>query len=179
VPFEVEWEGQKYRLSESGFYNARTFLKPPEAVQQHLKSSYARQLEHALEDELNPAILMKYSGIAEMLNYLDLAHKLVERIFVFQPRNGRAVARASSILREKGQPEKALAVTNRIPEDQQDHVVLTTRAAALCDLERWYEADKVIRRALARLRGRPKIEATEAWSVYNRIPRHISARWPD
>jgi tetratricopeptide (TPR) repeat protein len=169
MSFKVEWEGQKYVLSESGFYNARTFLRPPEAVQQHLKSAYAQQLKQASENERNLTSLLNYSGIAKKLGYLNLALKFVERVLVSEPRNGFAVARASSILRAKGQPQKALAVTNRIPENQQGHVLLTTRAAALCDLGHYHEAMTVIRRALALLRGRPKIEATEALSVYGRI----------
>jgi hypothetical protein len=40
---------------------------------------------------------------------------------------------------------------------------------ALRDLELWPEADKIIRRALGRLSGRPKLEATEAFSVLQRI----------
>jgi tetratricopeptide (TPR) repeat protein len=154
MPFEIVWEGQRYVLAESGFYNARTFLKAPETVQQHLKSAYVRQLQQASENDRNPTFLLNYSGIAKNLGYLDLALKFVQRVLEFEPRNVFAVAKASSMLRKKGQPQKALAVTNRIPENQQGHVLLTTRAAALCDLGRYHEAMTVIRRALALLRGR-------------------------
>jgi hypothetical protein len=40
---------------------------------------------------------------------------------------------------------------------------------ALQDLDRWAEADKVIRRVFGQLKGRPKIEATEAFSIFHRI----------
>jgi hypothetical protein len=70
---------------------------------------------------------------------------------------------------EQFEMERALEVLSRIPEGAQTHPVLTSRAAALCDLDRWPEADKIIRRALGRLRGRPKLEATEAFSVLQRI----------
>jgi len=167
--FEVEWEGRRYLLSAGGFYDTRTFLKPPEALQQHLKAVYARELEHTVEKVHNSASLMKYSGIAKKLDYLDLALKIVARVLVLEPQNGFAIARASSIFRAKGQPEKALDVSNQLPESRQGHAVLTTRSAALCDLGRWPEALRVIRRALALLRSCPKIEATEALSVFERI----------
>jgi tetratricopeptide (TPR) repeat protein len=169
--FEVEWEGRWYLLSAGGFYDARTFLKPPKALQQHLKAVYTRELEHTVEKVTNPASLLKYSGIAKNLDYLDLALSIVTRVLVLEPQNGFAIARASSILRAKGQPEKALDVTNQLPESKQGHAVLTTRAAALCDLGRWPEALRVVRRALALLGSCPKIEATEALSVFERIRR--------
>jgi len=47
--------------------------------------------------------------------------------------------------------------------DANDHVLLTTRAAALCDLGRWEEAKRTVGRSLA-------IESSdEAFSVARRI----------
>jgi tetratricopeptide (TPR) repeat protein len=167
--FEMEWEGRRYFLSSEGFYDAQTFLKPPEAVQQHLKAVYAQELRDLIGREHNSACLLKYSGIVKRLGHLDLALTIAERVSVLEPQNGFAVARASSILRAKGQPEKALHMTKRVPDREQGAAVLTTRAAALCDLGRWHEALTVVRRALALLRGCTKIEATEALSVLGRI----------
>jgi hypothetical protein len=48
--FEVEWEGRRYFLSPQGFYDAQTFLKPPEAIHQHLK---ARPQRHTWQPVLN------------------------------------------------------------------------------------------------------------------------------
>jgi tetratricopeptide (TPR) repeat protein len=145
------------------------FLRPPGAVEQHLKAAYVRGVEHAVENNCNTAALLKYSGILKKLGYLDLALRIGERVLVTEPRNGFAIARVSSILRAKGEPEQALNVTSRLPENQQGHAVLTTRAAALCDLGHLPEAMRTIRRALALLQSCPKIEATEALSVYGRI----------
>lgn len=167
--FEVEFEGRKYFLSPQGFYDARTFLKPPEVIHQHLKAVYAGELEIAFQTERDVFQLLKHSRLAKDLGYLDLAQKITERALVAEPQNCYAIARLSSILRAKGQPRQALEVTCRIPDGDQTHPVLTSRAAALCDLHRWPEADNTIRRALGRLRGRPKIEATEAFSVFQRI----------
>jgi len=167
--FEVEWEGRKYLLSPRGFYDSRTFLKPPEALHQRLKAVYARELESVFQTEGDVPSLLKLGRLAKDLGFLDLAEKITERALSAEPQNCFAIARLSSILRAKGQPRRALEVTGRIPEGDQTHPILTSRAAALCDLDRWAEADKIIRRAPARLRGRPKLEATEAFSVFQRI----------
>jgi tetratricopeptide (TPR) repeat protein len=173
--FELDWEGRKYFLSPQGFYDAQTFLKPPEAIHQHLKAVYARDLELVVQAERNVPLLLKHSGMAKQLGYLDLAQKITEQALLAEPQNNYAIARLSSILRLQGQPQQALQVTGRIPEGKQTHQILTSRAAALCDLELWLEADKVIRRALGSLRNRPKMEATEAFSVFQRI-QHSRAR---
>ena len=167
--FEAEWEGRKYFLSPQGFYDVQTFLKPPEAIHQHLKGAYARQLESAFLTERNVPMLLKHSRLAKDLGRWNLAEKITERALSLEPRNCFAIARLSSILRAKGQPQRALEVTARIPQGAQTYAVLTSRAAALCDLDRWSEADSVIRLALGQLRDRPKLEATEAFSVLRRI----------
>jgi len=172
--FEMEWEGRRYFLSPQGFCDAQTYLKPPEAIHQHLKAACARELEIVIQTESNAPSLLKHSRLAKNLGYLDLAEKITEQALLAEPQNCFAIARLSSILRAKGRPRRALEVASRIPEGAQTHPILTSRAAALCDFELWPEADKIIRRSLGRLSGRPKLEATEALSVLQRI-RHAQA----
>jgi tetratricopeptide (TPR) repeat protein len=167
--FEVQWEGREYVFSPEGFYDARTFLKPPEAIHQHLKAAYARELRLIVRKVHHVPALLKHSGLAKKLGYFDLAEEITERALLAEPNNRFAIARLSSILRAKGQPGKALAVIARVPERIHDHQILTSKAAALCDLERLPEADSVIRRALGMLKDRPRLEATEALSVFQRI----------
>ena len=168
----MEWEGRKYILSPSGFYDARTFLKPPEVIHQYLKATYVQELWLIVQNEQDVPGLLRYSRLAKDLGYFDLADKITERALSAEPKNQYAIARLSSILRAKGQPQKALAVIARLPEGIHDHQILTSKAAALCDLKRLPEADRIIRRALGMLKGRPKIEATEAFSVFRRIHCH-------
>jgi len=172
--FEIDWEGRRYFLSPKGFYDAQTFLKPPEAIHQHLKAACARELETVLQTERNVPLLLKQSRLAKDLGYLDLAEKITEQALSAEPQNCFAIARLSSILRARGLPREALEVTARVPVEAQTVPILTSRAAAFCDLELWQEAENVIRRALGRLNGRPKLEATEAFSVLQRI-RHAQA----
>jgi tetratricopeptide (TPR) repeat protein len=167
--FEMEWEGRKYVLSPEGFFDAHTFLKPPELIHQHLKAAYVRELRLVVQKEQGVPALLKHSGLAKKLGYFDLAEEITERALSAEPKNRFGIARLSSILRAKGQPHKALAAIARIPEGIHDHQILTSKAAALCDLERLPEADRVIRRALGMLKGRPRLEATEALSVFRRI----------
>jgi tetratricopeptide (TPR) repeat protein len=169
--FEMQWAGRKYVLSSEGFYDAQTFLTPPEVIHQHLKAAYAHELGLIAQSEQHVPTLLKHSGLAKRLGYLDLAQEITERALLAEPKNRFAIARLSSVLRAKGQPQKALAVIARVPEGTHDCQMLTSKAAALCDLDRLPEADRVIRRALGMLKGRPKVEATEALSVFQRIRR--------
>jgi hypothetical protein len=77
--FEMEWEGRKYFLSPQGFYDSRTFLKPPEAIHQRLKAVYARELEIAFQTERDVPLLLKHSRLAKDLGFLDLAEKITEQ----------------------------------------------------------------------------------------------------
>src|ERR1039458_4877196 len=104
--FEMEWEGHRYFLSPQGFYDARTFLKPPEAIHQHLKAAYARELEIVFQTERNVPLLLKHSRLAKDLGHLDLAEKITEQALLTEPQNCFAIARLSSILRAKGQPDR-------------------------------------------------------------------------
>jgi hypothetical protein len=111
--FEMEWEGRRYFLSPQRFYDAQTFLKPPEAIHQHLKAAYARKLEIVFQTERNVPLLLKHSRLAKDLGYLDLAEKITKQALLAEPQNCSAIARLSSILRAKGQPLRALEVLRR------------------------------------------------------------------
>ena len=73
-----------------------------------------------------------------------------------------ALAVLSSVYRASGYPAKALAATEA-DRDANHPALLTTRAAALCDLGRWEEAKRTVGHSLA-------IESSdEAFSVARRI----------
>jgi hypothetical protein len=67
-----------------------------------------------------------------------------------------------AVLRDKGLPQQALDETQAIRRTDYPPL-LTSRAAALCDLERWEEAVKELRPVLA-MGG-----SEEAFSVVHRI----------
>ena len=123
--FEMEWEGRRYFLSPQGFYDAQTFLKPPEVIHQHLKAVYSRQIEIVFQTERSVPLLLQYSRLAKELGFLDLAEKITEKALLAEPQNCMAIARLSSVLRAKGQPRRALEVAGRIPEGAQTHAILT------------------------------------------------------
>src|ERR1035437_296048 len=85
--FKMEWEGRRYFLSPQGFYDAQTFLKPPEAIHQHLKAAYARKLEIVFQTERNVPLLLKHSRLAKDLGHLDLAEKITEQALSAEPQN--------------------------------------------------------------------------------------------
>jgi len=155
--FEMEWDGRRYFLSPQGFYDAHSFLKPPEAIHQHLKAAYARELEIVFQTETSVPLLLKHSRLAKDLGYLDLAGKITERALLAEPQNCAVIARLSSILRAKGQPRQALEVTGRIPEGAQTHPVLNGSG----DVQELY-ADRDSRNAHAIVGGRTERFAVRA-----------------
>ena len=167
--FEMEWGGRRYSLSPQGFYDTRTFLRPPEAIHRHLKTKSAKHLETVCQRERNVPLLLEFSRLAKDLAELDLAEKITKQALSLAPRDPSAVARMAGILRAKGQPKEALEVIAHLPEKAQTPPLLTSRAAALCDLQLWSEADKVIERALGKLKGSSAIETAEASAILQRI----------
>jgi tetratricopeptide (TPR) repeat protein len=85
---------------------------------------------------------------ARVAKQYDRAEEIVRRILNKDPSNLAALSVLCAILREKGEPLKAIEETE--PFRKSSHTaLLTSRAAAFCDLERWEEAKKEIGRALA------------------------------
>ena len=60
----------------------------------------------------------------------------------------KAATRLSSVLRDQGQFEEAVRTTEPFLA-RPSGALLTTRAAALCDLQRWEQARETLRRAIA------------------------------
>lgn len=166
--FEPEWDDRKYFLSNGAFYDAKTFLKAPITIADQLRGIYRQHQQQVCRTVRSVPLLIKYAREAKEMGSLKLAEELTERALATEPRNPYAIALLSSVFRNQRQPRKAVEITNDLPNTCQTAAVLTSRAAALCDLGMSAEAERTIRKVLHILRNAPRIEATEAFAVLRR-----------
>jgi tetratricopeptide (TPR) repeat protein len=159
---EIELDGKRYRRNGSSWYEAKTFLTPPLTI--------VRQLDRLLDH--SPS--RKELGLTDVEELLRRAHDaslsglhgrveaLARRALKVEPGHLGALAVLSSALRAQGRARQALKETE--PWSRNSYgPLLTSRAAALCDIGQWAEAKRVIGRVLA------MGPTDEAWSVMRRI----------
>ncbi len=160
---QVELDGVSYTWNGKFWVNSRTFLAPPRAVEAILNRKLSRQLSIEDAKETDPGILLKNARIARDNCQYQRALELCYRVLGMKPGYVGAAAVLCSVLRLKGMPERALYET-QVFDGMAYIPLLTSRAAAMCDLEMWEAAKKEIGKALA-LPGAHE----SAFSVVNRI----------
>ena len=157
----VELDGKKYIWNGKQWLDEH-FLIPPETVIQKLNiksSSYFAEEDELIKDVY--ALISRAKKARSNKQHIR-AEKLAQKILEIDPNNHSGLAILCASLRERGMPERALSETERYAFTE-NPALLTSRAAAYCDLGRWEEAKITIGRALA-------IKASsEAFSVVRRI----------
>lgn len=161
---EVELNGKRYTRNGSSWYETETFLTPPLVIVRQLDrlldQSPSRE-ELALTDVEK---LLQRAHDASLSALHGRAEALARRALQLSPGHLGALAMLSSALRAQGRPKQALEET--APWRRENYSpLLTSRAAALCDMDQWEEAKRVIGRVLA------MGASDEAWSVVGRIKR--------
>ncbi|MBW1812051.1 MAG: hypothetical protein JRJ87_27950 [Deltaproteobacteria bacterium] len=157
---EIELDGRKYSFDRNQWVDTVSFQVPPLAVQNRLDYLLAEQEDMAKITDFDE--LMKRAKQCRLSRNYQLALKLTSRALQLKPDNLGTCAVVCSIYREMKQPDQALALTDKWA-DSNYPPLLTSRAAALCDLERWEEAKKLVGRVLARKNDE------EAFMVVKRI----------
>ncbi|HEY3118516.1 MAG TPA: hypothetical protein VGK54_17370, partial [Chloroflexota bacterium] len=145
---EAELGGQRYVWNGRRWKGAEDHHVPPRPVLQslnRLRKRAGRSTDQALTD---PGKLIALAVGARSAGDPGRAERLARRVLSIEPGNGIAAAIVSSILRAKGNPRRALAIVDHFRASN-DPPVLTSRAAALCDLRCWDEALQQIREVLA------------------------------
>jgi tetratricopeptide (TPR) repeat protein len=151
------WDG-------ASWYEKRTFLAPPLEKVHQLNRQLEERLAATDSRLANPFALVREATRAENAEQHQRAVRLARRALCFSPNNEAAATVLSSALRATGRADEALAATDAFPRSD-SAPLLTTRAAALCDLGRWPEALRTVRRALAASSGR----GDAPFAVLNRI----------
>jgi tetratricopeptide (TPR) repeat protein len=159
----IELNGQMYTWDGGRWFDA-SFLIPP--------TSIVSKLNALIEDGLNEEDA-KISNSKELIararkeraaGQYDRAEQIARRVLSSEPSNLHGLSVLCAVLRQKGLPEKAVEETEPF-KNSNNTFLLTSRAAALCDLERWEEAKKEIGRVLALA----MTSSEEAFRVVRRI----------
>ncbi len=159
---DIELDGKKYVWTGESWYEAEKFLKPPEVIVRRLSRLLTRKLEQEDANISDVRILLQRAGKARTALQYHRAEGLARQCLKLDPGSQAALAVLCAVLRARGQPERALRETDAYGGTTHAPL-LTSRAAALCDLKRWEEARRVISRALA------IGESEEAFGVMHRI----------
>jgi ribonuclease HI len=158
----IELDGENYVWTGSDWYEAETFLQPPEVVIRRLNRLLSKELAQEDANTSDVCTLLERASKAREALQHERAERLARQCLKLDPNNHAALAVLCAVLRARGLPQKALGETNNY-RDTDNVPLLTSRAAALCDLKRWEEAKRTIGRALA-------IEKSEeAFNVVHRI----------
>ncbi len=159
----VEYQGKSYVWTGSTWYGERDFLHPPSGII-HILNNLIKDVVNAADDSItDPREMIRLaSELRDARGQLNRALRLARRANLMIPSDAATASVLSSILRLVNRPEEAISVT-----DQVAHApfapMLTSRAAAFCDLGQWQEALKCIRRALGISKGKNNGEALSVW----------------
>lgn len=162
--YVVELEGKGYIWDGSAWCELETFLRPPGAVVSKLNRQIQDQLTQSDEAATDFQELLSRAKIARDAKQLQRSERLLRRALTIKPDHRGVLAILCSLLRDRGASERALAETHAF-RDLSYPPLLTSRAAAYCDLGQWEEAKREIARVLAM----PGKDKGAAFSIVNRI----------
>jgi hypothetical protein len=147
-PKQIDMDRTPYIWDGNRWYHAKTFVTPPTVAVLKLDSLLLKALEeedHSISDI--EALLARAHQAGEALQHHRVG-LIAQRILKLDPNHGGAATLLCSSLRAQNRPAQALKATQ--PMKDTDYApLLVSRAAALCDLERWQEALGEITRARA------------------------------
>lgn len=164
---KIELDGETYRYSQGQWYPYDSSDPVEHELSVRLDAILGARLARYEQNCISGQQLVELASRWRQKGFLNRALALLDRLeteFPSYTRTG-AVMR-SSIYRDQGEPKLALLVTEPFLHDN-DPAVFTTRAGALCDLERWEEAKRTVGRALGILKGAS--HKAEAFAVVSRI----------
>jgi len=159
---QIEIEGKYYILVGDTWYDKVNFIKPPESLIHKLNTLLITTLERK-DNVQNIDLLLKCAREARNSAQYEQSIKFARRVISISPDHIGAIAILCSCLRAIGYAQQALDETEAFSGKNYPPLI-TSRAAALCDLEKWEEAKKVISRVLAMSKDNDK-----AFSIVHRI----------
>ena len=160
----VTHEGKKYTWNGKCWYGS-DFIKPTTVIIAEL-NNLAKNEFAAYDASISDSdeLLDVARRLREGGQY-SRALKLAQRALKINPNNDRVAVIVCSILRLMNRSDEALKLADTFVRRGSTYLpLLTSRAAALCDLNRWSEALRQIRQVLAKSHGKHVGEAQLVWS---------------
>ncbi len=158
----VTLDGKEYIWTGKEWCDAHSFLIPPQLIVGRLNEILEQELRNEDMAIRDVQVLVQRASILRDAQQFGRAERLIRNALQLFPGNYAAVAVLSSILRAHGLPQEALDQTEAYKHES-NAPLLTSRAAALCDLKRWEDAKREVGRALAIK------QSEEAFGVVRRI----------
>jgi len=165
---EVPLDGNAYIWDGIRWYHAKTFVTPPTVAILKLDFLLLSALEEedsSISDIDDLLARATQAGDAYQFQRVGL---IAKRILKLDPSHSGAATLLCSALRAQNRPAQALKATQPM-KDTNNAPLLVSRAAALCDLERWQEALDAITRA----------KAVGAGKLATQVVRRIKKRQPN
>jgi len=160
----VTFDGKRYTWNGKCWYGD-DFIKPSYEIIVKLNELAKNQFE------ANDAAIFDFMELLDTARRLkegeqySRALKLAEHALKIKPDNDGAAAFVCSILRLMNRSDEALKLADNFVRGGSTYLpLLTSRASALCDLNRWPEALRQIRQVLAKSGGRNVEGALLVWS---------------
>lgn len=159
----VKLDSGKYLWDGSKWIDIKNFTIPPlaiiEKLNEEIKDIDLDYRDMALTDLTTMASNFKDNG------NIYKALEIIEYVLSKVPDDSATLSVLCSLLRKNGKPDEALIRTDNY--NHPNTALLTSRAAAMCDLEQWEEAKREVGRALAMTKGNNQKQ--EAFNVVKRI----------
>jgi predicted Zn-dependent protease len=158
---KVTFQGETYMWTGNGWVDS-SFIKVSKALERELEMQLGES-PLAEEDQIDDVaeLIIRAREARENEDY-KRAVKLAQRIIKLEPHNHAGVVMLCATYRAMEKPTTALRETERfLPTN--NPALLTSRAAAYCDIGHGPEALRTIKQALAKGGG------AQAWAVYGRI----------
>lgn len=140
-------DGATYIWTGSSWFDSH-YIKPPSTIIQRLNALLESQLADDDSSITDIYDLTHRAKIAREAKQYARAELLARRVLQLNPKSHAAAAVLCASLRARGLASQALEETERFKHTD-NAPLLTSRAAALCDLQRWAEAKQTLGRALA------------------------------
>jgi len=129
---EYIWDGERW-------VDAKTYMVPPASVIHRLNDLLSDELEAEDNSISNINELMDRAKKARDALQWRRSHNLLNRIFTIRPDYLPALAVLCSLFRKQGRANEAVEKTESYKSSDYGPL-MTSRAAALCDIGKWKEA---------------------------------------
>ena len=171
----ITYDGNQYIWNGKRWFDKKTFLEPPTMISSKLNTIVANQ--RITKDKAvaaNMDELLRKAKKAQYQGQIPKALQLARQVHNRRPQHIGTAAILCSVLRTANKSKEAVALANNFSSSNYSPI-MTARAAALCDLNRWDDALKQIQQVFAiRMKSRKSNESDEALAVYSRIKQNAS-----
>jgi len=163
MPVNIKLDNIEYLWNDTNWIDLRNYMIPPDIIIQKLN----RELAKIDIDYTNLSFddLKRMASNFKDSNNFQKAQEVIDYALSKTPGDPAILSILCSLLRKKGKPGEALEKTTN--SNYPNGSLLTSRAAAMCDLERWEDAKKEVGRALAITNANNQKQ--EAFNVVKRI----------